>query len=225
MKNYQILNGSWLKIIAVTTMAIGHTAAFLPYFWEHPMLYAAMRTIGRIAFVTFAFLLVEGFVHTHNRRKYGRNLVILAIISQLPYSLIHNNFLFYTRLNVGFTLFFGFLALYIWEQMKENRVRRTLALVGIFTIAHFWGDGGIAGVGLILLLYVLREQKVLKLFLGTCIIARRYIPGVAAGFALLALYNGKRGFITGSFGKYFFYAFYPLHLLLLYLLRTYWLTT
>ena len=86
-------------------------------------------------------------------------------------------------------------------------------------------DYNIGGVGLILLLHVLREQKVLKLLLGTCIIARRYIPGVAAGFALLALYNGKRGFITGPFGKYLFYAFYPLHLLLLYLLRTYWLTT
>ena len=78
MNKFQVLSGSWLKVIAMITMTIGHTAAFLPYFHEHPILYIVMRSIGRVAFITFAFLLAEGFVHTHNRKKYGRNLAVFA---------------------------------------------------------------------------------------------------------------------------------------------------
>ena len=93
MSKIQIFSGSWLKVIAMVTMLFDHMAVFLPYFHEYPTLYFAMRTIGRTAFIIFAFLLAEGFIHTHNRRKYGRNLTIFALISQLPYSLIHNDFL------------------------------------------------------------------------------------------------------------------------------------
>ena len=224
--NYQILSGSWLKVIAMVTMAIDHTASYLPVLYQWPELCRLMNTVGRVAFPVFAFLLVEGFIHTHDRKKYGRNLLVFAVVSQVPWALAHLSSKYWLHGNVGFTLLLGFLAMCIWEYMKEDRVRQTLALITVFLAAYVLKvDYNIGGVGLILLLYVLHEQKVLKLLLGTCIIARRYIPGVAAGFALLALYNGKRGFITGSFGKYLFYAFYPLHLLLLYLLRTYWLTT
>ena len=104
MNKNEILSGSWLKVIAMITMTIDHMAVFLPYFHERPTLYLAMRTIGRVALIIFAFLLAEGFVHTRNKKKYGYNLAIFAIISQLPYSLIHKHFLFYTHTNVGFTL-------------------------------------------------------------------------------------------------------------------------
>ena len=224
--NYQILSGSWLKVIAIITMAIDHTASYLPVLHQWPELCRLMNTVGRVAFPVFAFLLVEGFIHTHDRKKYGRNLLVFALVSQAPWALAHLSSKYWLHGNVGFTLLLGFLALCIWEYMKEERMKQTLALIGVFLAAYVLKvDYSIGGVSLILLLYVLREQKVLKLILGTCLIARRWVPGVAAGFALLALYNGKRGFITGPFGKYFFYAFYPLHLLLLYLLRTYWLTT
>lgn len=222
MKNFQCLSGSWLKVFAMVTMTIGHTAALLPYFWEHPMLYTAMRNIGRIAFITFAFLLVEGFVHTHDRKKYGRNLAIFAIISQLPYSLIYHQFLAYSHPNVGFTLLFAFCGMYAMETIKEEKIKlaAVLALILLITIL-IRPVRSYMGIGLIWVFYLLRSVKLPQLFVGFCMIARGHIMGQFLGFALLALYNGKRGFIRGSFGKYFFYSFYPLHLLLLYLLRMY----
>ena len=90
----RILSGSALKMLAMAIMLIDHTASFLlrhyppaiaPWFQIGSTtysLYRVMRDVGRAAFPIFCFLLVEGFLHTHNRFKYGRNLLIFACISE-----------------------------------------------------------------------------------------------------------------------------------------------
>ena len=84
---YRFLSGSWLKLIAVATMVIDHIASvflkkdqtvFLRLFGRTLTRYEAMRMIGRVSFPLFAFLLVEGFVHTCDRKKYGIRLLALA---------------------------------------------------------------------------------------------------------------------------------------------------
>ena len=216
-----MLSGSWLKVIAMVTMTIGHTAAFIPFFHEHPTLYIAMRTIGRVAFITFAFLLAEGFTHTHNRKKYGRNLAIFAIISQLPYSLIHNHFLFYTHTNVGFTFLLAFLGMLAMEHYKEEKGKLFAMLTIIIVMTLLIRPvRSIEGVGLVWAFYLLRSHPISRLFVGFCMIARNLLWGQMLGFAVLSLYNGQRGFIKGPIGKYFFYAFYPLHLFLLWAMRS-----
>lgn len=222
MSKIQILSGSWLKVIAMVTMLFDHMAVFLPYFHEYPTLYFAMRTIGRTAFIIFAFLLAEGFIHTHNRRKYGRNLTIFALISQLPYSLIHNDFLFYTHTNVGFTLLLAFLGMLAMEYYREDKFRLVAVLAAIILVtALIKPVRGFAGVGLVWVFYLLRSHPISRLFVGFCMIARNYIVGQVLGFAVLSLYNGKRGFIDGPIGKYVFYAFYPLHLFLLWCIQSF----
>ena len=81
------LSGSWLKMIAMLSMTIDHMAYY--YGIENPYLYELMRTIGRIAFPTFAFLLAEGFVHTKNRQKYMLSLFIFALLSEIPWLLLN----------------------------------------------------------------------------------------------------------------------------------------
>lgn len=219
--SFQVLSGSLLKVIAMITMTIDHAAVFIPYFHEHPIFYYAMRTIGRIAFIIFAFLLAEGFIHTHNRKKYGRNLIIFALISQLPYSLIHNQFLFYSHTNVGFTLLLAFLGMFAMEHYKEEKVKLVAILVAIIIVTVLIKPvRSFAGVGLVWVFYLLRSHQISRLFVGFCMIARNYILGQILGFAVLGLYNGQRGFIKGPIGKYVFYAFYPLHLFLLWGIRT-----
>ena len=219
------LSGSWLKVIAMITMAIDHTAAFLPFFQEHHVLYFVMRSIGRVAFIIFAFLLAEGFVYTHNRKKYGRNLIIFAFISQLPYSLIHRHFLFYTHTNVGFTLFLAFLGMLAMEHYKEDKAKLVAILVAIIIVTILIKPvRGLAGIGLVWVFFLLRSHQISRLFVGFCMIARNYTFGQVLGFAVLGLYNGRRGFIKGSIGKYTFYAFYPLHLFLLWMIRTIYFT-
>jgi hypothetical protein len=222
MNKYEILSGSWLKVIAMVTMTIDHMAVFLPYFHEHPTLYFAMRTIGRVAFIIFAFLLSEGFIHTRDKRIYGRNLAVFAIISQLPYSLIHNHFLFYSHTNVGFTLLLAFLGMLAMEHYKEEKIKLIAILATIIIVTLLVKPvRSFAGVGLVWVFYLLRSYPISRLFVGFCMIARNYVFGQMLGFAVLGLYNGQRGFIKGSIGKYAFYVFYPLHLLILWGIRTF----
>ena len=106
-KNYQVLSGSALKVIAMFSMLIDHTAAYVlsRYQWagtpfvvigSHSLsVYRMMRIMGRIAFPIFCFLLVEGFIHTSNRIRYGRNLLIFALISEIPWNLVHADGFFY----------------------------------------------------------------------------------------------------------------------------------
>ena len=118
--NFECISGSWLKIFAVFAMTIDHIAGrfirgtsldvtILTIANHSISLYNLSRSIGRMAFVIFGFLLVEGFIHTHSKYKYGRNLLLFAIISEIPWDLSHGGSLFYYRQNVLFTLFLVFL--------------------------------------------------------------------------------------------------------------------
>ena len=232
-ERWQLLSGSWLKVIAMVSMTIDHCAIFLlrhdPDFTialftvgsKHISWYFLMRCIGRLAFPLFAFLLVEGFLHTSNRMKYGRNLLLFALLSEIPFDLVRRGSLFAAGQNVFFTLFLGFLALYAvdrWESGKDSAGRLAVilfSLIGIGILFHT--DYGDTGVGFILLLYVLRHHRVFQAAIGWCYLPMRWVAGLA--FIPINLYNGRRGFIQGPFGKYLFYMFYPLHLLVIYLLR------
>jgi hypothetical protein len=87
---WQVISGSWLKLLAMATMLVDHLAAFYlcndsrflePLFMighKYVSVYALLRIMGRLSFPIFAFLVVEGFLHTHDRRKYGRNLFLLT---------------------------------------------------------------------------------------------------------------------------------------------------
>ena len=115
---YRILSGSVLKLIAVFSMLVDHTAAALLYspslpplfqIGSHPItLYSLMRGFGRLAFPLYCFLLVEGFSHTKNALRYGKRLLFFALISEIPWNLAFHNSLFYRKQNVYFTLFLGF---------------------------------------------------------------------------------------------------------------------
>lgn len=229
-KRFQVLSGSWIKVIAVVTMLIDHLAAFcwreLPALHEvwftigpkHITPYFLLRAVGRLAFPLFAFLLVEGFLHTRSRVRYGRNLLLFAFLSEIPWNLIHSGTWHYPTQNVFFTLFLGFLGLCAIETYKEDWKRLLASLLGLLALTIVLrADYGCTGFGFILLLYVLRNNRILQAVIGCCILPGKWIPGLA--FIPINLYNGKRGFVKGPVAKYLFYAFYPVHLLVLYFLR------
>lgn len=217
----------------MVSMAIDHVAAYLLKYdhdftvtlitlgSKHISWYFLMRCIGRLAFPLFAFLLVEGFLHTHDRMKYGRNLLLFALLSEIPYDLVRHGHLFAAGQNVFFTLFLGFLALWAvrkWEEGNYSPIRLAImlfSLIGLGIVFHT--DYGSTGVGFILLLYVLRQNRILQAAIGCCFLPMRLIAGLA--FIPINLYNGQRGFIQGPIGKYLFYVFYPLHLLAIYFVR------
>ena len=120
-EKYRILSGSTLKVIAVVTMLIDHIGAILLSMYQPALktlftlfgreysVYLIFRDIGRVAFPIFCFLLLEGFLHTHDRFRYGMNLFIFSLISEIPWNLMFTNTLRYEKQNVFFTLFLGYL--------------------------------------------------------------------------------------------------------------------
>ncbi len=226
----QVLSGSALKVIATVCMLIDHIGAHLlrtfpPALqvlfttpWESWTLYSLSRSIGRIAFPIYCFLLVEGFYHTRDRIRYGRNLLLFALLSEPAWNFVHSGTLFYRGQNVFFTLFFGYAAFCALEYFKD---RRLLQFISVFAIIwgarYFHADYGWKGVVFLLIMYGLSEQRTLQALVGGSWLLYEWKAVFA--FLPINMYNGKRGFIKGKAAKYGFYAFYPVHLLILGLLK------
>ena len=231
---WRVLSGSWLKVLAMVSMLCDHIAYVVLRFAEHftvkfPfeyhdvfLLYSLLRNFGRLAFPLFAFLMVEGFIHTHSRLKYGLCLLLFGLLSIIPWSLaFFDCFLTLHTLNIFFTLLLGLIALSAierWEKRNLSGLCLLAVLILLLTLAHlFHTDYETAGVGFIISLYILRANPALQAVIGISIIPVRWKAGLA--FIPINLYNGRRGFIKGPIAKYAFYAFYPIHLLLLYFIR------
>ena len=207
------ISGSWLKVIAMLSMFIDHIAYY--YGCDNPYLYELMRTVGRIAFPTFAFLLAEGFVHTRNRQKYLISLFAFALLSEIPWMLLNHD----GSHNVIFTLLAGILGLHVIENSKSHWITAIcVTLIGLATIFSDT-DYSWRGFGLVLIFYMFRGRPELQTLFGIPLMYEYGILGVLVAFSVIWLYNGERGFIQGKAWKYAFYAFYPVHLMMIYFLR------
>ena len=229
-KSFQILSGSGLKLIAVITMLIDHIGsiilrnipeanqALFTIGSTSYSLYRISRDIGRIAFPIYCFLLVEGLLHTHDRKKYALNLFLFACISELPWNYVHSGTLRYKSQNVFFTLFLGYMGILCLSWFWENQKAQLLLALVFFAAAYFLqADYGWRGYVFILIMYLLRNERAAQAVVGSCWLYYEW----KACFAYLPInmYNGKRGFIKGKAAKYFFYAFYPVHLTILGFIR------
>ena len=218
-------SGSTLKIIAVITMLIDHIGAILlePYIMSQPTIPPALlgvdmilRFIGRVAFPIFIFLLIEGFVHTHDRKKYGIHLFIFALLSEIPFNVALNGTWrapFYQ--NVIFTLLLGYFAIWIYERYSMNWKTVVGVILCIVLGAVLKTDYGAFGVLAIFLLYYTKKRNKHFYLVGVLLFIWEITAPLA--FLIIRQYNGKRGLKL----KYFFYFFYPVHLLILGLIRVF----
>lgn len=216
-ENWKCLSGSVLKLLAVITMFIDHgTLIFSTFLPEAVVL--ILRKVGRLAFPIFCFLAAEGYVHTRNKKRYAWSLLLFALISEVPFDLMLSGSWYYAgKQNIYFTLFFGVLMMFYYENAEGWMKKALLMLcVGVTTIL-LDVDYGIRGVLLIFLLYVLREQPFAKTALAFPLLSGGW--AAFAAFLPINLYNGKRGFIQAPWLKYSFYVFYPAHILILLLIK------
>lgn len=206
----QCLDSFQLKCIAIVSMALDHTGAVLypSQIW--------LRCLGRIAFPIFCFLIVEGFFHTHDVRRYMGRLGVFALISEIPYDLAFRGVpLKYAHQNVFFTLLIGIGMMVLLERNREWPVKAVILLLAMWLAVLIRSDYNFRGVLLIFVFYIFHESRWLAVtaggfwnFLYQGVIQKYGVLSVLP----LALYNGERGRKM----KYFFYIFYPAHLLLLY---------
>lgn len=240
------ISGFTLKMIAVITMLIDHTAATIleralyggysnsfvtsekMEFWQ--TVYMDMRIIGRMAFPIYCFLLVEGFMYTRNRWKYAARLFLFSLISEIPFDLAFRQSwwdMYYN--NVFFTLLLGLLTVMEIDWICKKSIfgdhlpGKAIKAVDILctTGVMMWiaenllhTDYGASGVVAIVLIYLLYQHR--SIAFGVSVVSLGLLASSLEFAALLMLlpiraYNGTRGRQI----KYFFYIFYPAHLLIL----------
>ena len=235
------LNGNQLKLIAVISMLCDHAAIRLLAYGLIPALYAVgedalaerwnqvfwiLRSVGRMAFPIYVFLLTEGFCHTRNRSRYALRLGVFALISEIPFDLLVYGKIWDTHSqNVFFTLFLSVLMLTVVDWIGRNtdaalaQYRQMAVIVGAALLAWLLRtDYDAAGIMLTAVLFWFRLTPDTACLSGFVLMAAAefrpvYIPGLAVSFFLIRCYNGTRGIWKG---KWFFYLVYPVHLLVLY---------
>ncbi len=239
-KNMKILNRDLIKYIAMFTMLLNHIAHV--FLTSGTVLCEVFEDIGYFTAPVMCFFLVEGYEHTRSKPKYGMRLFIFAVISQIPYALAFR----FGNLNMIFTLLCCFLILTAMEKIENTLFRIIVCMIlmlatavsdwGIIaplcTILVYNGKGNprktAFGYGIVYIMFAFFNVQndmystqgdwtvytaVHALFSGVGIIA--------AAVTLLVFYNGKRMERGKNFSKWFFYLFYPGHLLILYLIKTY----
>lgn len=208
------------------SMLIDHTAAatlrFMSMNATQVQVYNLMRDIGRMAFPIYCYLLVEGFLHTTDVKKYLTRLGLFALLSEIPFDLaITGKVLEFGHQNVFFTLFLGLVSIWVVDFIQKKRLPVTGYVVVFICLCTAWmmhTDYAYTGVLVIIVMYLLRRKKVLAFLAGCGLLLLFYGTGelpALVGIIFVALYNGRRGLNL----KYFFYLFYPVHLALLAIVR------
>ena len=232
------LNHDQLLLLAMAFMLLDHLWATVisGQLW--------LTCVGRMAFPIFAFLIGEGYAHTHDWKKYAKRLFWFGVISEIPFNLMIFSFpVFPFHQNVMFTLLLGLLAIRFLEVSRNTRKEEVgkraknaaLCLLCVLLGSLLMTDYGATGVLMVLLLWSSRNLPHCREFqLAGMVLLNLFADGQTIpltlgsfvwemplqAFALLALvwiwlYNGQKG-RGGKAFQYFGYAFYPVHMLVLF---------
>ena len=234
------LTANMLRTIAVLLMLSDHI-------WATAMSFGDWMTyIGRMAFPIFAFQIAEGFVHTKNFKNYALRLLGFAIVTEIPFNFFYSSRFFNPyHQNVLFTLLLGLLAIKVIDGIKKDRSGKNIALSVLYLLlillASVIGfvDYGYLGVLTVVMFYLMRDFPFAWLgqLVGMILLNITFFEGLvfpveilgktfeipSQGFAVFALipiwlYGGRKGKSSKAL-QYGFYAFYPVHMIVLYLIK------
>lgn len=232
-----------LHVLAMSLMLCDHmwAALFPSAEW--------LTCVGRLAYPIFAFMIVEGYTHTHDLRKYMLRLLFWAVVTEIPFNLMYSGVIFNPfHQNVLWTFLISLLMIILIEKCRAKfkpaaavLLSAAIAVLGYIAgyaaMADYYGEG----VLMVLMFYFLRTPKrknrllqLIFMYLLNVELLGGYsyeftlfghtFEFAQQGFALLSLipvwlYRGRQGFHNKAF-RYFCYAFYPVHMLLLFGVRS-----
>lgn len=224
----KIFSGAQLKYIAFLSMLIDHTNKALIY----PILNGGALNrssdffdiLGRIAFPIFIFLLVEGYFHTKNKWKYFITLLVFGVISEIPFDMCTTATFFEVNWNnIMFTLALVLAMIWLIDVLKERMAALPKALwyfvsflivaVLCFAAMNLGLDYEHHAVLIGYFYYIFHDRQALAIPFSYLSMFKE--PWALLGFGLTLTYNGERG----KQHKWFNYLFYPVHLLILGIIR------
>lgn len=219
------LSQEGLKLIACVTMLLDHIGAvFLPGM--------GLRMIGRLAFPIYCFLLAEGAYYTRSRKEYGLRLLLSLLLSEIPFDLLFFGRLTFAHQSVMVTLMLGFLYAVAMNYLPSQGYRILLLFPFAMMAELLNSDYGGWGVAMIGLFVITRESRNKWWIQTLCLVILSWMIGGAtldagpievpiqvfsvAALIPIYLYDGHK--VTGNIWiRRGFYLFYPVHLLILYL--------
>lgn len=234
-----------LKYYAIFAMILDHLAwAFVP---TNSPLGQIMHIFGRTTAPIMCFFIAEGFYYTRNVKKYILRMWIFSLISWFPFLFMEGivyfhdgnikvNLLFSFMQSVIYTFLIGLLILVVIHSRKINKVFKVV-LVILLLLLSFIGDWMCIAPVWIIVFDRFRgdfKKQAIAFFISSIILITFLIYkdfsnslfqySVLLALIPLSLYNGKRGGesdkkIVVSFNKWFFYIFYPLHMIIIGILK------
>ena len=230
------LNGNQLKVIAMAAMTIDHLVCVVFPGYPKTWWILVLHAIGRMAAPIFWYFVAEGYHYTQDWKKYALRLLLFAVVGHFAY-----NFAFgipfvpfqtsvFNQTSVIWTLLGGLIALVIADCGWLKQWQKTVLILGICVIT-FCADWSCIGAMVILYIGENRgnfKKQMTRMLFWVAVYAAVYaifidpIYGVLQMFVALTIpllkrYNGQRGSWKGM--KWFFYLYYPLHLVVCGLIR------
>ncbi len=232
------MNRNQLKYLLIFAMLIDHIAS--DYVPTTTLLGQLMHVFGRLTGPGMSLLLAEGYQYTKNKKKYAIRLFVFALISWVPFSLrTYHRFLYFGPGMFGmiWTLFLAFITVWMWDKLKIHKAFKVM-LVILTCILSLFGDWCIFAVLWALFAYIYRDNAKKKwISYGIVAAVAAIFPMVFAGIAegrpwleayqlgvalvpiVITFFYSREPGSRHPFHKWFFYVFYPLHILVLYLLK------
>ena len=230
-----------LKLIATVAMVIDHIAwAFVP---TESMLGMVMHAIGRITAPVMCYFIAEGYIHTRSLKRYFYRMIAFTAISTLPYTFFSTGELSLLPQSMIFTLTLGLLAICIYDKVKNETFKWLLIL--LICYVDTIGDWSVFGILFCLIFYIYRDDfrkqaiaftlsafgtlflthvsssvSASNMTILEATIQNIWVLGLLFVLPLLKRYNGEKG-TGGKYMGWFFYWFYPVHLLIIGFIKIY----
>lgn len=239
------MNREQIKYFAVLAMLLNHIALLL--LPEQTVLYYLFDWIGHFTAPIMVFFIVEGYQYTRSKKKYATRLLLFACISQIPYYLAFHKPGEITSLNILFNLLLCFGILYALDEIKDPMWKKSIVIA--LVMSSVICDWLITTAVMAVFLYNYRNDKKKRMagfVYGFCcyllvhlvqcvseldeglvyVVAKGFvyflnaIPILLAGIIVTYCYNGQKTKVGGFISKWFFYLFYPAHLMILVIIRS-----
>ena len=228
--------GNKLKLIAILSMTLDHVISVLYPNYPTDWWIIALHILGRLAAPIFWFMVSEGYHYTRNVKKYLLRLFIFAVIGHFAYNFafgipfIPFKTSFFNQPSVIWPLFLGVLGLVVVNSEELKQRQKTLL---VFLLAALAFPSDWSSPAFLVVLYMgqnrdnfKKQMAMMLLWIG--VYSTVYVifinpiygiiqMGVALTIPLLKNYNGQRGSFKEM--KYFFYIYYPFHLVICGIIR------
>lgn len=214
------IRSDYLKMLALIAMTLDHIdRVFTHTEW-------LSNTIGRMAFPIFAYLLIFNFSKYHPIKKYVIRLSFFALLTELVLFQFHSD-----MNNILFTFLYALIFLELIETIGKYVyplfLKYYFSILLFFTSLSFTQNLSYGPMGFLFLISLyayLKEKSRINYF---AVLLSGFFINWGAFSAifwtlatLILLLSGIKIVKTmHRFNKYFFYIYYPLHLLILYALK------